>query len=331
MKKTLVALAVLAVSGASFAQVTINGKLGFSYQKNASIVGGSANHGMAMSDGDLNFTAMEDLGGGIKAIAKSAFTSRGRDSTIGARDATLTLAMPAATMTVGAVESCSTILNTAGAPVALASGHDSTGAPIDGCANVDAFILSIPVGPVTLGLNYADSIARFVNGVPATSPGGAGDLTSNGVSVSYAAGPLSAGLDFTVFAANAAVQGAVAAGGGTYWDGLTRTRLFGAYDLGVAKIGAGFQVSNHDKASQSSVSVAVPLGAISVGLVHSMRNAQDASTAYTGLTAKDSRSGTAVGATYNLSKMTNINASYSTYSNTADRDTEFRVRLMQSF
>jgi Gram-negative porin len=325
MKKTLVALAVLAAAGTSFAQVTITGKLGFSYQKNNNLPVGSANHGMAMTDGDLNFVATEDLGGGMSATAASAFASRGRDNTFGARDASLTVAGSAARLTLGSVESCSAILNTAGAPVSLGSGHDSTNAPMDGCANIDLAQVTVPMGSLSFTAAYIDSISRLVTGGTAGA-GGAGDLTANSVGATYAAGPLSATLDMTVYAANAAVQ-AVA---GTYWDGLTRTRLYGAYDLGVAKIGAGFQVNNHDKAAQSNVSVSVPLGAVSVGIVHSMRASQGTS-AYTGLTAADSRSATGIGATYMLSKMTNVNASYSTYSNTAALDNEFRIRLMKSF
>ena len=92
MKKTLIALAVLAASGASFAQVSVTGKLGFSIQKSAEVAGGSANQGMQMADGDINFAAKEDLGGGMSITAKQAFQLRGRDTPVTARDASLTLA-----------------------------------------------------------------------------------------------------------------------------------------------------------------------------------------------------------------------------------------------
>jgi len=322
MKKTLVALAVIAASGASFAQVTISGKLGFSYQKNATVGGGAANHGMAMADGDLNFAAAEDLGGGWKAEAKSAFASRGRDNTFAARNATLGLTTPVGLLTLGSVESCSSILNTAGAPVSLATGHDGNAStPIDICGNIDVAQFNVPVGPVTLGVAYIDSINRNAG---LGTAAGAGNLTANLVSASYAAGALSLGLDHTVYAGDATAVGAL----GAYIKDLTRTRLTVAYDLGIAKLGAGFQTNNNSKASQSSVSVNVPMGAVQVGLVHSMRNSQDA---VNGLTAADSRSATAIGVQYDLSKMTNVNFSYSTYSNTAALDNEFRIRLMKSF
>jgi hypothetical protein len=61
-----------------------------------------------------------------------------------------------------------------------------------------------------------------------------------------------------------------------------------------------------------------------------MRASQGTST-YTGLTVADSRTGTAVGVKYDLSKTTNVNASWGTYSNNTAVDNEFRLRLMKSF
>lgn len=320
MKKTLVALAALAATGA-FAQVSITGKLGFSYQKNATPAGGSANHGMAMADGDLNFAAMEDLGGGMKAETKIAFAARGRDNSQAARDATIGLTTTFGKFTLGSVESCSAHLNTAGAPVSLATGHDSAGGPIDICGNIDIARFDVPVGPVVLGAAYIDSIHRQL-GVGTAA--GAGDLTANLLAASYASGPLSVALDHTVYSGNAAAQAAL----GVHVKDLTRTRLSGSYDLGVAKLGLGFQTNNNSKASQSNFSVNVPMGALQAGLVYSARNGQDAAP---GLAAADSRTATAVGLQYNLSKMTNVNASYSTYSNSAVMGNEFRLRLMKSF
>ena len=327
MKKTLIALAVLAASGASFAQVTVSGKLGFSYQKNAVVGGGAANHGMQMADGDLNFTAVEDLGGGSKITAASAFKSRGRDTGIDARDASLTLVTSVGAISMGSMESPNTILNTAGAPVSLATGHDNgqlSGAGlIQAAPNVDYVSYALPVGPVLLSLAYTDSI-----GAGAGNTAGAGNIQANAVRAAYAAGPLKAAIDFTAYSAAAAV--------GTQMDGLTRTRVFGSYDLGVAVIGAGVQVHNHDKPTEANFSLNVPLsGSFSVGLVHSMKEAQK-TTAFTtvggaALAVRDSMSGTAVGATYMLSKTANVNASYSTYSSSTNQDNEFRIRLMKSF
>ena len=81
MKKTLIALAALAVSGAAFAQVTMTGLVGFGFQKSASQTKSNANigSGMATVDGTINFTANEDLGGGMRAIASTEIQLRGRN------------------------------------------------------------------------------------------------------------------------------------------------------------------------------------------------------------------------------------------------------------
>jgi len=70
MKKTLIALAVLTVSGASFAQssVSIDGVMDagyFSVDYKGNKVSGIANNGSSTSQ--INFRGSEDLGGGLKA------------------------------------------------------------------------------------------------------------------------------------------------------------------------------------------------------------------------------------------------------------------------
>lgn len=316
MKKSLIALAVLAAAGTSFAQVTISGKLGFSYQKNAVPQTGAANHGMQMADGDVSVSATEDLGGGVSVTAKSEMKLRGRDTAIDGRDAYIAVVTPVGLFTMAAAESPNVIYNVAGAPVTLSSGHDNSvtgGTILDAGVNADILGYKVPVGPVTLGLTYADSIGA--------AGAGAGNVTGTGLTLAYAGGPLAAYVDHTVFASPVSVVN----------DGLTRTRAWVTYDFGVAKIGAGHQVKNHDYASQSSLSVNVPLGAVSVGLMYSARASQPVSATY-GLTASDSRSGTALGAQYDFSKLTNINFSYSTYSTTGNMlDNEYRLRLTKKF
>lgn len=68
MKKTLIALAVLAVSGAAFAQssVTLSGKMNIGLQKTGSAKSTLAG-GADGSDSRLIFAGTEDLGGGLKA------------------------------------------------------------------------------------------------------------------------------------------------------------------------------------------------------------------------------------------------------------------------
>jgi predicted porin len=73
MKKTLIALAVLTVSGAAFAQstVTISGRMDATVRHTAKVAPGAANLALT-EDGGANtvrFAIAEDLGGGLKAVA----------------------------------------------------------------------------------------------------------------------------------------------------------------------------------------------------------------------------------------------------------------------
>jgi predicted porin len=322
MKKTLIALAALAATGAFAQQATVTGKLGYSYQMGADST--ARGHGMQMTDGDIVFAASEDLGGGMKVDASSAIKLRGRDTGVAGRNATIGLTTGVGKLTVGAIEICSTIDNVAGAPISLAYAQDngtasttdpSAGkAPLDACLNTDIASFSAPLGPVTLGVAYLDSIGGA--GAGAGAP-----FTANLVSLGYSAGALSLGLDHTVFANKTS----------PLFDGLARTRLTASYDLGMAKLGFGHQVKNHDVASQTTFSVSVPVGAATVGLAYATRASQDASAAY-GLAAEKSRSSTAVGVDYALSKLTTVNVSWANYSEaTGTLDNEYRVRLMKAF
>ena len=83
MKKTLIALAVLAVSGAAIAQstVTISGNLDFAASSTGGTQAASKGSTIATTTGTsttsvLRFIAVEDLGGGMKATAQYNFDPR---------------------------------------------------------------------------------------------------------------------------------------------------------------------------------------------------------------------------------------------------------------
>jgi predicted porin len=64
MKKTLIAMAAVAVAGVASAQVTITGKIGFGVRD-----GSDTAKEIATTDGGITFAASEDLGGGMTAAA----------------------------------------------------------------------------------------------------------------------------------------------------------------------------------------------------------------------------------------------------------------------
>ncbi len=292
MKKTLIALAVVAASGAAFAQssVTLSGKFGYGYSK---AQGGVA--GLTVTDGDLGVTAVEDLGGGLKATAAAAFTNRGRQSAIAGRDATLSLAGGFGTVTVGNIEAGNGIVGRgfAGAPVALATGYD--GAILDGAANADIISYTLPaMNGVSVSVSRLDSIGSAVGDSAAK-----GTLQANVLALNYANGPLSAGVDTTSFAGATTVS---------------RTRASVSYDLGVAAIGLGYS-KKEGTAVQTAMGVKVPMGAVTLGAIYAKNG-----------TAK----GYGVGMDYAFSKLTTLNVSYGDETSDAN-GTQYRVRLMKAF
>lgn len=295
MKKTLIALAALAATTA-FAQssVTLSGKFGVAFQQAP-----GATSGLAVTDGDVVFSALEDLGGGLKAAASMAVKVRGRGATgvVDGRDATVSLMGGFGSVTLGAVEAGNGIIGRgfAGAPVSLPDGFD--GSVLSAPANVDWFRYKSPELMPGLTVNYqrVDSIG--------TPGGGRGALQANVVGADYASGPVSVGLDYTDFS-----------------DNTKRTRFSASYDIGVATVGFGFENPRSGN-NQYAAGLKVPMGAITAGLVYAKAG---------------SNKGYGIGANYALSKRTAINVSYGKVdaggvSGSATNDNQYRIRLMHSF
>lgn len=355
MKKTLIAMAVLAASGASFAQVVLSGNIGPSYQMSpvlnysATAPGQSTTRaqGLQIQDGEINVTATEDLGGGWKAIAKGGITLRGRDTDPVTRDASVTLVTPVGAITAAAMRTCgpweSMMTGVVTGPVR--SGNESnTATPLPKCSLIDVVSYSVPVGPVSASL----AVGEFGGG-----SGNATGLTFVSPTFVYTSGALMAGIDATFFAQTP--TGSTAAGRPVL-DGLVRTRLFGTYNFGIAKLGLGYQTLTNNIAATTLASISVPMGPVTFGLEYAARDAQGSLTSDTtavgagvkaigtavfGATDGDKASSSVgVGATYNFSKSTSLNTSYIVY-NDAGANTktgalkkledEYRVRLMKTF
>jgi predicted porin len=331
------------------AQVTVSGKYGVAYTSSESAAGAKSS-GFGATDGDVVFTAAEDIGAGVTAGATMAVRVRGRGNADGvaacqsvkldkafdakypegtdipagaisncpatnlgvaARDSTVYLQGGFGRITLGSVEAANGIIGlaSAGAPVIGQDGNVT----LDGGANVDMAAWSLPLGSVTATVMLLDSV-----GAP-----GAGGLQSAAatadatlVRVAYAAGAVSAMLDHTAGGQNAASAANVD----------SRTRVSASYDLGAAKVGAGYQTKETfsgvaDK--QMMVGVSVPMGAITLGATYASRdndsNAVDAT-------------GYELGANYAFSKRTNLQTAYQSLSVNKGADaTTLRVRLMHSF
>ena len=236
MKKTLIALAVLATAGTSFAQVTLTGKLGFGAQRQPTNQGfyttkfsetsvsasnfTDTNQGLIMTDGNLTFAATEDLGNGFKAAVSMELRLRGRDDTTATaggtgagwgRDARVSLTTPAGLVTLGSYEAPTSLLNAfAGAPVELATNADgnagsNTATPLSARANIDAISFTVPVGPVVLTALYGEANrgTAGLSSAPVEVPqsGNQSGITFVTLVGRYTAGPLVVSADYTNYAA----------------------------------------------------------------------------------------------------------------------------------
>ncbi len=343
MKKTLIALAALAVTGASFAQATISGNIGFSWQQNpvkalgankdSSTGNGSHTQGFAIQDGEIYISAKEDLGGGMSATARGGLTMRGRGNAIGDRDASVGLTGSFGSITAGAFRSCGSLVAVQSGVVTgtvYSSNESNVYTPLDKCSLVDAVVYSMPVGPVMLSATYGE-FGSAVADTSSTDRGNATGITFTDLGGVYTSGPLMAGLNVTVFGA----VGALAA-----VDSVVRTRLVGTYDAGVAKVGLGYQNKSGGSADQYVASLAVPMGNAVFGIDYTARGAQGTFDRTAGYAAADfaktgayaayalggtregdkASSSVGVGVTYSFSKTTTLNASYITYTDAGVND-----------
>jgi hypothetical protein len=337
MKKTLIALAAVAATGASFAQVTMVGNIGFSWQQSPiRAADGSHVQGLSIQDGEIYITAVEDLGDGWKATARGGFTMRGRNNGIADRDATVTLATPFGVVNTGTLRSCGSLdAQKSGVVTGTVYSSNETNlyTPLDTCSLVNVLAFATKLSDFTVSAQYVE-----LNSASATTDrGNANGATGVVVGAEYAKDALKVGFDYlSLSVANGISQGYVAPATNTLLlplDGMTRLRMYGSYDAGVAKFAAGYQMRNFNLADQYIGSVMVPMGNLTFGLDYTGRLAQGRNSKGTsyddlvqGVTAAvgygirngDKASNSlGLGATYNFSKTTTLNFSYITYTDAA--------------
>ena len=292
-----------------------------------------------LSTGMLGFKGTEDLGGGLKAnfvhemdldmdVGALGVTA-GRDSTLGLSggfgEVRLGRSYTPLFSTVGA----SDVFGTTGAGTVNQLGMAATGARVS-----NAFFYTTPsFSGLTVRL-----MAAHNNAQSNASVGSAGKSSAQGFYINYTSCPLMlaaasgtekgmaidrVGLIEAATAAAATAAGTAAAAANAKYTG---SALTGTYDLGVAKIFAGFTTFKDDNdttaaggevtTKETNLGVAVPMGAMTLmaGV-----GTNKLSTAGVALSAKGND--VAVGATYALSKRTTAyvkTGTFNKYSMTVD-------------
>jgi len=308
MKKSLIALAVLATTGAAMAQssVTLFGRIDAGVRYTESDVTG-ANAKASPSQTELSSSTFkttywglkgtEDLGGGLKANfnLQSNFNidtgAIGKDQSLFERFATVGLSGGFGSVNLG--RQYTTQYDLFGATDNIGAANVSRGSTVWG-AGVEALSTRASNAIKFDSANFGGVSGSLIYslGENKTDTADATDLI--GVNIKYAAGPVMVGY-----------------GHQEEKQSNTVTRKFdllgGTYNFGVAKLNAAYQQSKEGtlKDKEYSVGVTVPLGAAALFAGYSASNSK-------GGAAELDSDGYTVAATYNLSKRTSLYATYYT-------------------
>jgi predicted porin len=319
MKKSFIALAVLAAASVASAQstVTLSGNYTFGYKSNKDINGTRA-AGFGTDTAAVKFAATEDLGGGLKASAQVTAANLNRGGSVSGEDAKLDLMGSFGTITLGSMEVGNSILGRAqaGGPTLNFDGGKGNGGVLQGALSADVVKYTSPnYGGLSFNAGYFDHGAASVTGLGAGTTGGGARQPAVMFGVDYANGPIDAGIDVTAYQKknSTIITPAVAAVPATLTtpaipgtpqvrlynsNESNRVRVSGSYDLGVAKLGAGFanyKPVSGEKTTELALGVSAPVGPVTLGAFFA--NSKTGTVKHTGFS---------FGAKYDLSKRTNV-------------------------
>ena len=307
MKKSLVALAAMAVVGAASAQVSITGLMSMSYQ--SSLVG---TYGLALSDSSIFLGDTEDLGGGTKAVMSLGFDAGGHTVTgpgvAGARSENTSLSL------IGGFGTVKLASFESDGPFAAIEGL--SGASLDvGMFDSNAvnnakrfrngvFYTAPEMAGFTPGLAYVTLAGQF-----SPTPGTATDTCGTAVCdsktkvvpyVTYKTGGLTAYAEYDMFNANYNASATAA----NPDDAVTQPVVTLKYDFGAAVVGAGWTKPSNDGAVYI-LAASVPVGAVTFGVATESYTPGGSSLKMAGTSTFTEAS---VG--YSLSKRTTLKASF---------------------
>ena len=302
MKKTLVALAAVAATGGAMAQAVMTGYIAFGYSSTTSSANATAS-GMGMDDAEINFAISENIEGVGKLSAGLGFTNGGRGDAATGNDSTIKLTTASGTaVTMGTTKGAS-YLTGGVAAVGTNYNWDLSGKLFSSRSINDAVSVKIPVAEgVSVSIAHAEAaVSSYWTGTGAAGNGT--EQRYNTASLDYAAGALAVNAGYRSYdnTTNASTS-----------SSNTRNRAAASYDLGVAKVGVGYESTQYmygNSKTDSLLGVNVPMGALSLGVqfgqVSTSGNASAAS--------NYNRNGYLLGANYSLSKQTYIAAHYYNY------------------
>lgn len=355
MKKTLIALAVMAVSGASMAQVTITGNYTIGYKQSTTspstaatgstvaqqvtqgLAGGNGGNatgessGLGVDTSLVTFTAKEDLGGGMNVVAEMSLDGFTRGTATGG-DSSLKLTTGVGRITLQAYKPADYLSGSFGVGGA---GMDNKVFPARSLK--DAIGFDTKLGPVIVSISHQEQgTANSVvpNAALGLGQGAAGAANVVGqrltsLSGTYIAGGLVANLNYLTYDNRTDNQNT------SYRDVV---RAGAKYDFGSFQVGGGFSTlttMSGGKLNSAAISAAVPVGALTLGANYATETADgfaiQAGTANQNL--DQTRNGYGLSANYALSKRTSLIATYVDWLpyGGAKRNNETNLLLSHSF
>lgn len=368
MKKSLIALAVLAASGASFAQVTITGNLIMGYKSSytaptkgtgteqitqgvtQAIAGGSGGNAVGDSSGlgvdtsQITFTAKEDLGGGMSVVAEMNLAGADRSGESGngnvvGRDASLKLTTGIGRFTLQSYKPVDYL--SGGISGVGGVGMDNKVFPSRGLKDTIGF--DTKLGPVYLGFSHSEqasvssSTTQGVGsglGVGGSGAAGTTGQRANSYAVTYVGGGLIANVNYVSY--DARIDGV-----NTSYKDVIRTAA--SYDFGFAKIGGGVSVltvTGGGTLTDSMIAASVPVGNWSFGANFAQETyansvAQTIPTSvgnvpFVAGQLDQTRTGYGLSATYALSKRTSLIANYANWLSAVGKDRNNQTNLLIS-
>jgi len=328
MKKTLVALAAVAVTGGAFAQAVMTGGLAFGYSQKTTSAGAQTS-GLGADGANVNFAVTEDIEGLGTISGKMGVTMKNADTSAVGRDSNIALNMGSSgTIKMESVYSNSWLGGVAStgsvAYCGFSSGDCSTGIGMFSSYGYnDNFSYSVPVGPVSVSFAYTEP-----NGTAAgLGAGAAGSYLETGAasqryvtySLSYKTGGLTAQAGYRTYDnASAATT-----------NNSVRNRAAFAYDLGVATIGAGYEQTSTtygDTSTDSLISVAMAVP--NTPLTISAQSGTKTKAGNKLSSADTSFGGQIYAASYSLSKRTSMGATYVTNSSSGTSNPNFFIATL---
>ena len=282
----------------------MTGYIGFGYQSTTSSTGAVAS-GMGTDDGEINFAVAEKIDGLGDLSGQMGFATYGNGDGAYGNDVKLSLKMDSGTsITVGTTKGAS-YLTQGVASVGTAFNTNLSGKLFGPRTVNDGVTISIPLMEgVSLSLAHSEGAITTTSGY-GVGMGAAGVSTQryNTASLGYKAGALAVDAGYRAYdnTTNASES-----------SSNTRNRASASYDLGVAKVGFGFESTQYmygNSKTDSLLGVNVPMGALSLGAQIAQVSTSGSATA----ASNYNRNGYLLGANYNLSKQTYVAAHYYSY------------------